>query len=238
MLRRRADFSTRAVGRSRAMSTDSSDLLPSTYSRALISLRAIRAALRSRRSKTDQSLLSAPDIFVLICGWDLSKYLPGARLRASLHVSTRCHWIEIWRPPMPTLATASFSSVAPKNPRLILSRRCASVLSIPWLTFGTNIAGLAKNHLGSYEQAVAWLRRAIEANRNYPAANFNLAAALAQLNRLDEARNAVKAGLALNPTVTVSRARATWTSMSDDPTYLTTLEAILEGLRKAGMPEQ
>ena len=102
----------------------------------------------------------------------------------------------------------------------------------------TNIAGLAKNHLGSYEQAVAWLRRAIEANRNYPAANFNLAAALAQLNRLDEARNAVKAGLALNPTVTVSRARATWTSMSDDPTYLTTLEAILEGLRKAGMPEQ
>jgi tetratricopeptide (TPR) repeat protein len=91
------------------------------------------------------------------------------------------------------------------------------------------------------EQAVAWLswlRRAIEANRNYPAANFNLAAALAQLNRLDEARNAVKTGLALNPTFTVSRARATWTSMSDDPTYLTTLEAILEGLRKAGMPEQ
>jgi hypothetical protein len=47
-----------------------------------------------------------------------------------------------------------------------------------------------------------------------------------------------KAGLALNPTFTVSRARATWTSMSDDPTYLTTLEAILEGLRKAGMPGQ
>ena len=102
----------------------------------------------------------------------------------------------------------------------------------------TNIAGLAKNHLGSYEQAVAWLRRAIEANRNYPAANLNLAAALAQLNRLDEARNAVKAGLALNPTFTVSRARSTWTSIWDDPTYLTTLETILEGLRKAGMPEQ
>jgi hypothetical protein len=34
------------------------------------------------------------------------------------------------------------------------------------------------------------------------------------------------------------RFAATWTSMSDDPTYLTTLEAILEGLRKAGMPEQ
>ena len=31
-----------------------------------------------------------------------------------------------------------------------------------------SIAGGAKNHLGSWEQAVAWFRRAIEANRNYP----------------------------------------------------------------------
>ena len=46
-----------------------------------------------------------------------------------------------------------------------------------------NFAGLAKLHLGSYEQAVAWLRRAIEANRNYPPAYFHLAAALAQLGR-------------------------------------------------------
>ena len=35
-------------------------------------------------------------------------------------------------------------------------------------------AGWAKLHLGSYEQAVAWCRRAIEANRNYPPAHFNL----------------------------------------------------------------
>ena len=37
-----------------------------------------------------------------------------------------------------------------------------------------NFAGLAKLHLGSYEQAVAWFRRAIEANRNYPASIFLL----------------------------------------------------------------
>jgi tetratricopeptide (TPR) repeat protein len=36
-------------------------------------------------------------------------------------------------------------------------------------------------------QAVAWFRRAIEANRNFPNAYFHLAAALAQLGRLDEA---------------------------------------------------
>ena len=69
-------------------------------------------------------------------------------------------------------------------------------------------------------------------------AYFVLAAALAQLGRLDEARSAVKAGLALNPTFTISRARAAWTAMSDDPTYLAQLEPILEGMRKAGVPEQ
>ena len=69
-------------------------------------------------------------------------------------------------------------------------------------------------------------------------AYFTLAAALAQLGRLDEARSAVKAGLALNPAFTISRARAVWTAMSDDPTYLAQLEPIFEGLRKAGAPEQ
>jgi TolB-like protein/class 3 adenylate cyclase len=77
-----------------------------------------------------------------------------------------------------------------------------------WMYF----AGLAKHHIGKYEQAVAWFRRAIEANRNYPAANFNLASALAQLGRMDEAHSAVRAGLALNSTFTVSRARAALTA--------------------------
>ena len=93
-----------------------------------------------------------------------------------------------------------------------------------------DVAGSAKLHLGRYEQAVDWFRRAIEANRNYPPAYFNLAAALAQLGRLDEAHSAVKAGLALNPTFAISRARAAWTAMSDDPTYLAQLEPSLEGL--------
>jgi TolB-like protein/TPR repeat protein len=103
-----------------------------------------------------------------------------------------------------------------------------------WMYF----AGLAKLHLGEYEQAVAWFRRAIEANRNYPAANFNLASALAQVGRMAEAHSAVRTGLALNPTFTVSRARAALTARSDDPTYLDQLEPIFDGLRKAGVPEQ
>jgi TolB-like protein len=97
---------------------------------------------------------------------------------------------------------------------------------------------LSKLLLGSWEHAVAWFRRSIEANRNNPQSHFVLAAALAQLGRLDEARSSVSAGLALNPTFAVSRARAAWTAMSDDPAALAQLEPVLEGMRKAGVPEQ
>jgi TolB-like protein/class 3 adenylate cyclase len=101
-----------------------------------------------------------------------------------------------------------------------------------------SIAGIAKSNPGNYEQAVAWSRRAIEANRNYHQSYVWLAAALAHLGRLDEARSAVTAGLALNPAFTISRARAAWTGMSDNPAYLASLEPVLEGMRKAGVPEQ
>jgi tetratricopeptide (TPR) repeat protein len=103
-----------------------------------------------------------------------------------------------------------------------------------WMIF----AGVAKRHLGSYEQAIAWFRRSIEANRNFPMAQFELAAALAQLGRLDDARSAVKAGLALDPNFSISRGRARWTTESDDPTYLAQTERGLEGLRKAGRAVQ
>ena len=99
-------------------------------------------------------------------------------------------------------------------------------------------AGLGKLHLGAWEQAIAWFRRAIEANRNNPHPQVLLAAALAQLGRLDEAHSAVEIGLALNPTYAISRVRAAWTTRSDDPTYLSQLKPILDGLRKAGVPEQ
>ena len=55
---------------------------------------------------------------------------------------------------------------------------------------------------------------------------------------MDEAHSAVREGLALNPTFTVSRARARWTAWSDDPTYLAQLEPMLEGMREAGVPEE
>ena len=100
-----------------------------------------------------------------------------------------------------------------------------------WMSY----AGMSKNVPGSYEQAVAWFRRSIEANPNFPHAFFHLASALAHLGRLNEARSAAKAGLTLNPTYAVSRDRAVWTSVSDHPTFLAQLELCIEGMRKAGV---
>ena len=97
-------------------------------------------------------------------------------------------------------------------------------------------AGLAKLYLGSDEEAVARLRQAIEIDRSLPNAHFYLAAALANLGRLHEAERSSKAGLAINPTYTISGFRAA--SISDNPTFLAQRERVYEGMRKAGLPER
>jgi len=98
------------------------------------------------------------------------------------------------------------------------------------------VAGAAKHLLGRDEEAVAWLRRSIEANRNFRNAHACLAAALAQLGRLDEARAAVQATLALDPTFTIRRFRAS--AWGDNPTYGAQRERVSDGLRMAGLPEE
>ena len=100
----------------------------------------------------------------------------------------------------------------------------------------THIRGLTKLHLGADEEAVALFRRSVDASRNYPLNHFYMAAALANLGRLDEAQAEVKAGRALAPNYSIAR----FLSMaeSDNPTYLKQRERILEGLRKAGVPEK
>jgi tetratricopeptide (TPR) repeat protein len=95
--------------------------------------------------------------------------------------------------------------------------------------------GLAKLSLGADAEAVAWLRRSIEANRNHPVLHYYLAAALSLLGSLDEARAAAQAGLALNPTFTIRRYQARATS--DEIAYLARRERICEGMRMAGVPK-
>jgi TolB-like protein/class 3 adenylate cyclase/tetratricopeptide (TPR) repeat protein len=100
-----------------------------------------------------------------------------------------------------------------------------------WMMF----AGAAKFWHGDYAEAVAWLRRSIESNRNFPLAHFHLAAALALLGSLDEARAAANAGLTLDPGFTIRRYRAN--AFSDNLNYLAARERSYEGMRMAGVPE-
>ena len=73
------------------------------------------------------------------------------------------------------------------------------------------------------------------ANPNFSALHFWLASALAHLGQLEEAKYAVQAGLALDPSFTVSRYRKG--ALSSNPVYLAQRERVLDGMRKAGVPE-
>jgi TolB-like protein/Tfp pilus assembly protein PilF len=97
------------------------------------------------------------------------------------------------------------------------------------------MAGFAQLHLGHDEEAVVRLRRALEVNPNFSSGQFYLAAAFANLDRIEEARSASEAGLKLDPSFTICRFRAS--AASDNPTYLAQRERIYEGMRKAGLPE-
>ena len=99
----------------------------------------------------------------------------------------------------------------------------------------TMFVGLAKLWQGADAEAIVWLRRSLEANRNHPGAHFNLAAALALVGELDEARATVQAGLALNPSFTIRRHRTN--TPSNDLVYIAGRERVYEALRLGGVPE-
>jgi len=95
--------------------------------------------------------------------------------------------------------------------------------------------GIAKFQLNAESEAAAWLRRSIEANRNFPLAYFHLAVVLAQLGLLDEARATAQAGLNLDPGFTIRRFREG--APGDNPKFLAGRERMYEGMRMAGVPE-
>jgi TolB-like protein/class 3 adenylate cyclase/Flp pilus assembly protein TadD len=100
-----------------------------------------------------------------------------------------------------------------------------------WLAY----IALAKLHLGAYEEALDFYRRAKDLDPNYATGRFNMAADLVELGRLEEARTEVQAGLALNPGFTIRRYRAG--AQSDNPDFLKRRERMIEDMRKAGVPE-
>jgi Flp pilus assembly protein TadD len=72
-----------------------------------------------------------------------------------------------------------------------------------WMVY----VGLAKAQLNADAEAVVWLRRGLDVNRNYSVTHFDLAALFARLGKPDEAPAAVNPGLALDPRFTIRRYR-------------------------------
>jgi TolB-like protein/cytochrome c-type biogenesis protein CcmH/NrfG len=94
--------------------------------------------------------------------------------------------------------------------------------------------GIGEAHYGArqYEQAIAPLRAAVNRFPTYITPRRHLAAAYAQMGRLDEARAEVAAIRKLDPSVCLAmyRERIRYERFADRDHYL-------DGLRKAGLPE-
>jgi tetratricopeptide (TPR) repeat protein len=96
---------------------------------------------------------------------------------------------------------------------------------------------LAKAQLNLDNEAIVWLRRSLDANRNHSIAHFLFAAVLARLGELEQARAALQEGLALDPSFTIRRYRDAANPFSDNPAFLAGRERTMKGLRLAGVPE-
>jgi TolB-like protein/class 3 adenylate cyclase/Tfp pilus assembly protein PilF len=102
-----------------------------------------------------------------------------------------------------------------------------------WMAF----LGFAKAQLGADAEALVWMRRSLDANRNTSITYFDLASALARLGELEEARTVAQAGMALDPSFTIRRYRAGMNARSDEPTFLAWCDRAIEGMLLAGVPE-
>ena len=87
---------------------------------------------------------------------------------------------------------------------------------------------------GRYEEASAWCDKTLQEQPDFSPALRMKAATCGLLGRLDEGRVWVERLLAINPDTTVSSMRLYYGVFMKKPGCL---EAILDGLRKAGLPE-
>jgi len=108
----------------------------------------------------------------------------------------------------------------------------------PYLYVFYAIEGVGHAMLRQDDRAIACLRRAVANNPQFPTPLANLAALLALSGQEAEARDVMNHYLAQRGTKIRTIARWRATGYSDHPVYLAFRERILEGQRKAGMPEE
>jgi TolB-like protein len=96
--------------------------------------------------------------------------------------------------------------------------------------------GIARAHMvaGRYEEAVEWAELTLREEPGYRAALITKTIACARLNRTEEAGAALSQLLKAQPGLTIARYRSIW-----ERSFCPELLAIsLDGLRKAGLPEE
>ena len=98
--------------------------------------------------------------------------------------------------------------------------------------------GQAYFGLQQYDQAIEWARRTIAINPNVSSALGTLAAALALTGHDAEARDAEQRRAALSKVKNVAALKAFAPPPSADPRVRASFDRAIEGLRKAGMPEE
>jgi len=98
------------------------------------------------------------------------------------------------------------------------------------------IGGIAVAHslAGRYEQALDWSLRALREEPTYPTALRTKAIACAHLDRIEEAREAVRQLLDLQPWNSVARTQQFYARLLGPQAAA----IYVEGLRRAGMPEE
>jgi TolB-like protein/class 3 adenylate cyclase/lipoprotein NlpI len=94
----------------------------------------------------------------------------------------------------------------------------------------------AHTHMAEWEKSIEWCQKSIATNGSNWFPYVDLAAANGWLGSNEEARKAVEGLLNLKHGFTVRQ----WASedFSDNPTFLREFQGIVEGLRKAGLPEE
>jgi len=98
--------------------------------------------------------------------------------------------------------------------------------------------GLALVLLGRNDEAIEWLHRTLAAAPDWPMPHALLTAALAEEGRKPEAEAALKRYLSLTGGRNGTIARWVAQLPSDNPDFRSAVSRIIDGLRKAGMPEQ
>ena len=131
------------------------------------------------------------------------------------HASGRYSWIEIWPTRTRSLATARFCSAKPRRPRLTSRRRCASVPAMGMFICGVCLPVWPIFISAERKKRSRGCAAPSKLTGPSPSSHFLLAAALARLGRLPEARSEARTGLALFPTFTISKFRAS--AWSDHP---------------------